>query len=266
MADSQSDADKVGSFILRHGSRSETDHLQIRNKRLAKLGSQTPTSSSKSGEGSSEGVSTTSSRESTGPRQNGLSEDKEQSRTRISIPKAPNNVDTSQNPFAQMEPKAASSGSPKINITSAAGHGVTPMKRERPGSASGRISSRGEESPDEWEDKVLRDIFKLSLDLDSRQDSHGHPLHYVGGVREGLEDQDGRIKLKTGNLDQALLEAASSLEKETPLDYLLGCWKRVSRQFRSLKPEDSRYEIIKEARRLCMSYCIFAISMPDLFG
>ena len=140
------------------------------------------------------------------------------------------------------------------------------MKRERPGSANGRSSSRSGESPEEWEDKALRGIFRLSLNADSKQDSHGYRLHFVAGVREELEEEGGPVRMTTGNLDQALLEAASHLDKEKPLDYLLGCWKRVTRQFRTLKPEDSRYETIKEARRLCMSYCIFAISMPDMFG
>ena len=157
-------------------------------------------------------------------------------------------------------------GRPDINITPASGPGLTPMKRERPGSASGRPPSKGTESLEEWEDKALRGIFGLSLDPDSKHDTHGHPLHYVHGVREELEEQGGSIKLKTGNLDQALLEASSNLDKEGPLDYLLSCWKRVSRQFRALKLEDPKYGIIKEARRLCMSYCIFAISMPDMFG
>ena len=140
------------------------------------------------------------------------------------------------------------------------------MKRERPGSANGRPSSRSRESPEEWEDKSLRGIFRLSLDADNKQDSHGYRLHFVTGVREELEEEGRPIRMTTGNLDQALLEAASNLDKEEPLDYLLGCWKRVTRQFRTLKPEDSRYETVKEARRLCMSYCIFAISMPDMFG
>jgi len=35
---------------------------------------------------------------------------------------------------------------------------------------------------------------------------------------------------------------------------------------RSGSTEDPKYDILKEARRLCMSYCIFAITMPDMFG
>lgn len=138
------------------------------------------------------------------------------------------------------------------------------MKRDRPISASGR--SRSEDKPAEWEDKTLKSIFRLSLDRSHTQDNHGHKLHFVDGLKQELEEQSMPLRMTTGNLDQALLEVASNLVKTTPLDYLLGCWKRVSRQFRGIKPEDSRFEVVKEARRLCMSYCIFAITMPDMFG
>lgn len=83
------------------------------------------------------------------------------------------------------------------------------------------------------------------------------------------------MRLNTGVLDQALLEAASNIEKTdlarttTPLDYLLDCWKRVSRQHKALKKvgeQDYKFNIVNEARRLCMSYCIFSITMPDMFG
>ena len=71
-------------------------------------------------------------------------------------------------------------------------------------------------------------------------------------------------------LDQALLEAASTQGKTTtPLNYLLECWKRVSRHFKGLRKngeEDPKFQIVKEARRLCMSYCMFAATMPEMFG
>lgn len=112
-------------------------------------------------------------------------------------------------------------------------------------------------------------IFRLTLDPDVKSDIHGHHLHYVRGVREDLEEQHEPVRLSIAVLDQAILEAASVLGKTTPLDYLLGCWKRVSRLFKTFKAgksEDPKFAIVKEARRLCMSYCIFAITMPDMFG
>ena len=112
-------------------------------------------------------------------------------------------------------------------------------------------------------------IYRLTLDVNVKQDAHGHKLYYVGGVRDEIAEQNEDIRLSTTVLDQAILEAASGLGKTSPLDYLLGCWKRVSRQYKSFRTttsEDPKFAIIKEARRLCMSYCIFAVTMPEMFG
>ena len=125
-----------------------------------------------------------------------------------------------------------------------------------------------EESLESWEEKTLAGIFRLTLDKSQRQDYMGHKLHYVDGVRRDLEEQKAPLKLSISVLDQAILEAASVVGKPTPLDYLLACWKRVTRQLKALKakPHEQKLGVVKEARRLCMSYCIFAITMPDMFG
>ncbi len=161
-------------------------------------------------------------------------------------------------------------GAPKINITSSAGRPVTPKKRDRPTSSSGRSSSRVGETLEQWEDRVLGNLFRLSLLEEHRHDAHGNPLQFLPSTRLDLEDSGQSVRLNVGMLDQALLEAASNVKKgTTPLEYLLGCWKRVFKQYRALKKageEDPKFVIIKEARRLCMSYCIFAITMPDMFG
>lgn len=121
-----------------------------------------------------------------------------------------------------------------------------------------------------WENRVLSTIFRLTLDPATIQDSCGNRLHFVAGVRSDLKEQHQRIMLATAVLDQAILEAASGLEeKVTPLDYLLRCWKRVMQQLRNFKGpnlEESKLSILKEAKRLCMSYCCFAVTMPEMFG
>ncbi len=119
-----------------------------------------------------------------------------------------------------------------------------------------------------WEDKILGGVFRLTLRSENLSDTHGHNLHYVPTVKEDLEEQGEPLRLSTAVLDQAILEAASNLKGTTPLDYLLACWKRVSRQLRGMKTSssDPKYTIIKEARRICMSYCMFAVTMPDMFG
>lgn len=112
-------------------------------------------------------------------------------------------------------------------------------------------------------------IFKLSLREDRQQDIHGQKLIYLPGLRAELEEQGRDLRIDVSVLDQALLEAASNLDRQKPLDYLLPCWKRVSRLYKGFKKsrdDDPKFDVIREARRLCMSYCIFAITMPEMFG
>lgn len=147
---------------------------------------------------------------------------------------------------------------------------ITPLKREPPPTVRGGFCAKAGESLGAWEHRVLSTIFRLTLDPAILQESGGNRLHFVAGVRSDLEEQHQRIMLATTVLDQAILEAASGLEeKVTPLDYLLGCWKRVIQQLRNFKGpngEESKLIILKEAKRLCMSYCCFAITMPEMFG
>ena len=164
----------------------------------------------------------------------------------------------------------ANGGAPKINITPTAGRPATPKRRDRPTSSGGRSNSRAEETLEQWEDRVLGNIFRVTLWKEHRLDPHGNHLQFLAGTRSDLEDSGQSVRLNVGMLDQALLEAASNLEQgTTPLEFLQGCWKRVSRQYKPLRKageDDPKFVIIKEARRLCMSYCIFAITMPDMFG
>ena len=154
---------------------------------------------------------------------------------------------------------------PKINIM-AGGGGPSSLKRSRPSPSLGNAAA--EESLEAWEDKTLGSVFRLTLNSRKRHDVSGHKLQYIEGVRQDLEEQGAPLRLSATVLDQGILEAASHLGRITPLEYLLACWKRVSRLFRSLraKGDVQRLEIVKEARRVCMSYCIFAITMPDMFG
>ncbi|MCJ1287001.1 hypothetical protein MMC26_006348 [Xylographa opegraphella] len=250
MADSASEADK------------------IRNKRLAKLGSQAPSIVPPTVHGTS-GVDAAS-----GAAANPAASDPSASKAHegsettavqigtVSGTKVPNNS------FSQFGLKKANGTGPRINITSSTPRGNT-LGTEALSSGKGKSTPATPETLDVWEDKTLSGIFRLSLDPKVEKDAHGHSLYYVSGVRGDLEDNHESVKLSTAVLDQAVIEVASNLGKTSPLDYLLACWKRVSRLFKSLKPikaGDLKQGIVREARRLCMSYCIWAITMPDMFG
>lgn len=172
------------------------------------------------------------------------------------------------NPFSQVGLRGINEG-PRINIAPAGGRLVTPKKRDHSTVSNGGSGSRREEPVELWENRTLSSIFRFTVDPAVTRDAHGHHMYFLKDVRKDLEERDEGVRLSTSVLDQAILEVASNLEKTTPLEYLLACWKRVSRQFRALKAlssEDPKQAIIREARRLCMSFCMFAVTMPDMFG
>ena len=232
------------------------DIAQIRNKRLAKLAQSQPQPSAPSEDGG-ESSGPASQSASPAPPTPGLQDNSvpEPPRPRVDTPKA-----TAPAPLTS------------IRISSA---NVTPQKREmngieRPTSRSGSMAAgRQNETNEQFEDRTLRSIFRLSLDPAQIRDWSGHTLHVLPGLREELESEGKELRLTTDLLEQAIMEGGQSLGKITPHDWLFGCWKRVSRLSKSIKdkvPENQKWVLISEAKRLCFSWCIFSFTMPDMFG
>ncbi len=154
----------------------------------------------------------------------------------------------------------------RIRITPAS---VTPQKREQDGleRPSSRQASRQNESIEQWEDRTIRSVFRLSLDPSQTKDSQGN-VHFLAQLREELVDEAKPLLLTTDLLEQAIMEAGANLGKLTPHDWLFGCWKRITRLSKPVKdrtPDNNRWSVLTEARRLCMSWCILSITSPDVF-
>lgn len=222
--------------------------MQIRNKRLAKLqqSQPPPTPAQEPGE--------------------------------ASAPASQSTTPTPQDTTMTEDPK------PSINITSTsqppstiriASPNITPQKREmngfeRPSSRSGSAqNAKSTESVEQFEDRSLRSIFRITLDPAQSKDANGHQLHSLPGLREELASESKDFRFTTDLLEQAIMEAGQNLGKITPHHWLSGCWRRVNRLSKSVKdkvPNNPRWVIISEARRLCLSWCIFSFTMPDMFG
>lgn len=223
---------------------------QIRNKRLAKLGA--PSSSANNNDNISHAASPQSApSDSSKPRPSGSQTDG-----------APES-----NPFDKFGMKANESKAPKaINIKQSS---ATPAKRDSENMPRPKPNPTTQESSGDWEDKTLSNLFRLTLHPEKTKDASSNALYFVEGVRGDLEQENAPLKLTTSLLDQALIEAASNMDKTPPLEYLLACWKRITRLSRSTRvaPQDaSKAEVIKEAKRICFNYCMFTITMPDMFG
>ncbi|KAI9811934.1 MAG: hypothetical protein M1826_003006 [Phylliscum demangeonii] len=263
-------------------SETQSDADKIRSKRLAKLQSQASVRSN--------GVANPNPEDASGSGPIGESSSGPQALSEASRPPeqagnvsgaatAAPRLSTPPNPFAELHIKPADGALSKIRIRSSdAGLGASASDQNAPVKAarlqgvigsSTSVRSASSASTDAWEDRVLRTIFRITLDPEQDQDGQGHPLRFVPGVRAELEEQGEPLRLSVAVLEQAILEAGSQEAGAPPLDYLLACWKRVSRQFRGMRnegPEEPRYRIVREARRLCMSYAIFAVTMPEMFG
>ena len=228
---------------------------QIRLKRLAKLGGQ---SSSPKNEKPDDSTPAPKAESSVQAPVAGAKVTGEQPKPR------PTETTGTQNPFSQLG-KEASNGSRHPMEPVAPNIKTNSLKRDRASTSDEQV-----ESVEQWEHKALSSIFRVSLDPARQQDAEQHRLFYLDGTRQELEAVGEKLQLSAGVLEQALLEAASNLPKGvTPLEYLMRCWKRVSRQHRILRKTPGtaqKQAAIAEARRLCMSYCIFAITMPDFFG
>ncbi|KAK5679783.1 Ubiquitin conjugation factor E4 [Elasticomyces elasticus] len=176
--------------------------------------------------------------------------------------------EASGNPFAQLGMKEQEPERKPTQIkirprpTSPAQKGVGDGARPR-------SKPRETESLETWQDRNLRAIFRVTLNSEETRDSHGHTLKFLGSTREDMGDGDGPLLLNIEVLEGAITEAASQAPGNKPFEYLLTCFKRVSRGLRNGRfdgDEDPKRDILREARRLCMSYCIFAVTMPEMFG
>lgn len=126
------------------------------------------------------------------------------------------------------------------------------------------------ESLEDWTDKTISQIFRFTVDEDRKTDLHGRPLTFLPGVRDELQEQSPNVPLRLSSdvIEQGILEAASAFPHDKPLmDYMLPCWKRVIQARKSLRAGTPEKEsLLAEAKRMCMSYCLFAVTLPDLFG
>lgn len=158
---------------------------------------------------------------------------------------------------------------------------MTPQKREangtqrptsRPSSRSGSRQpevNRASESIEQWEDRILKSVFRVSLDSEQSKDSNGHDFIVLTSLREELEGESQEPRLHVDLLEQAIMEAGPQTGKIQPHNWLFASWKRIIRIGRAIKDktaENKKWEIIQEAKRLCFNWCTLSVTTPDIFN
>lgn len=243
--------------------------MQIRARRLAKLGSAAP----KPAEG---GASSSSAAGSAAPPAS-QPQGSDNSRAKAvgspsQMPSRPSQ-DASSNPFAQLGVQ----GSRRPQEP-----GTLSLQRKR--AASGADDGREApppppptrkpnapaplESDEDYAHRILSHIFLITVDPHHMVSSQGQRLAFVPGLNQELNDAGEPLKLSVSQLEPAIIEACTNLPPVRPVfDYLLACWKRAVRSANVAKAgSPARALVHDEAKRLCMSNALFSLTMPVLYG
>lgn len=170
------------------------------------------------------------------------------------------------NPFAQLAvPATDPSGSPPprrkrpaAQVDDAAPAAPTPRRPDPPQA----------ESDDDYAHRLLTHIFHLTLDPHQLSTGQSHRLAFLPNLNQELNDAGEPLRLSVAVLDQAIIEACANWPLDRPLmDYLLPCWKRAVKAAASAKTAvAARLDLLQEVKRLCMSNCLFCLTMPVLYG
>lgn len=232
--------------------------LQIRARRLAKLGpSSTPAPQSDENKAPASELSTP----------NPQSSEPEPPKPKINITPA---ASSQPNPFSQL---GVRSGGPSQAPSSSPGSSRAVRKRTASEiddvlSAPQPRKPAAPESDEDHANRVLSQIFRFTVDPHHMADAQGHRLAFLPSLNEELNESGEALKISVGNLDQAIIEAAGSWPADKPLmNYFLPCWKRAVKAASTAKVTPGpKAEVHEESKRLCMSNCLFSLTMPDLYG
>lgn len=107
----------------------------------------------------------------------------------------------------------------------------------------------------------------MTLKSEELKDSHGNRLIYLASAKDDLEQASHPALLNTDMGDSILTEAAGQIPNGNIFEYFLQSFKRATRALRSARLEatDPKHAVLKEAKRLSMSYSVFAVTMPEMF-
>lgn len=123
-------------------------------------------------------------------------------------------------------------------------------------------------SPEEIEDIILRKIFLVSLT------GNDPGVVYLELTAAEVLSEGKELRLSRDLMERVLIDRLSGnfSNSETPFQYLLNCYRRAheeGKKITSMKNKDVKLEmeaVVKQAKKLCVSYCRIHLGNPDLFG
>lgn len=117
-----------------------------------------------------------------------------------------------------------------------------------------------------WQSSILSKILQVTLDAENYLKTPNYM--FLSVLRQELIDESLDPILTVNTLDRVILARLSIPSPIHPFDYLLSCWKRaVTTQKLIHKSVDIevKLNVIKEAKRLLVSYSGLSITLPEMF-
>ncbi|XP_075645294.1 putative ubiquitin conjugation factor E4 [Castanea sativa] len=130
-------------------------------------------------------------------------------------------------------------------------------------------SRKPQRSPEEIEDIILRKIFLVSL---TDSESPDPRIVYLELTAAEILSESKELRLSGDLMERILVDRLSaSATAEPPFQYLVGCYRRAydeSKKISSMKDPNLRSQldsVVKQAKKLCVSYCRIHLGNPELF-
>ncbi|KTW29866.1 hypothetical protein T552_01070 [Pneumocystis carinii B80] len=117
-----------------------------------------------------------------------------------------------------------------------------------------------------WESSTLSKILQVTLDLESHLKVPNYM--FLSNLRQELIDESLEPVISIDTLDRVILARLSMPSPNRPFDYLVSCWKRaisVQKLIQKLPDAEEKLDVIKEAKRLFVSYLGLSITLPEMF-
>ncbi|ANB12739.1 ubiquitin-ubiquitin ligase UFD2 [Sugiyamaella lignohabitans] len=222
--------------------RSVTDNVQIRRKRLQKLGGSSSSSSVASGAENKAvaGASPTVNSQPT-----------------IPSPVIKAQTASTSSPATSIESSPAGSSTPSVSVPASIPHS-TPATT--PAAATPAVTTRPQMSWKEWQNKTIQDVLQVSLT--PRSD-----YCVLQSVADELSSENAELVFTKELLDQVFWSRLTE-QKCLPsvFDYLLGCWTRAASSRRLLKPKhgvnppdyEEKLSLLNEIQNFSVNFAVIS--------
>ncbi|KAG4304130.1 hypothetical protein PORY_002494 [Pneumocystis oryctolagi] len=117
-----------------------------------------------------------------------------------------------------------------------------------------------------WQSTTLSKILQVTLDEESHLETPSYI--FLSTLRQELIDESLEPIISINTLDRVILSRLSMPSSSHPFDYLVTCWKRsvaIEKMIRRSVEAEAKINVIKEARRLFVSYSGLSITLPEMF-